>query len=258
MNGIYRRLPEPKLVLRTGHSKLIEGIQFSPNGEYLATLGSDQQLLVWDTRSHEEVYRNRIGVTYTYPAPITFSADSSRIMWGEMFTVKSVGFTRHEAPRVLFQGRSPVVALATSRNGRWLSIGFGDGSVTLHTFMTPRKPQTLSQGGAPVSSLAIDHESRTLAVGRFDGHVTIFDLNSASVLKEHFKFASVDSLTFDEAASLLAVGATRPSDLRRIGFVNQYRPSILNLTKGSFSLPLVSRMWCDRALAQMDKLCWRS
>ncbi|HVG25798.1 MAG TPA: WD40 repeat domain-containing protein [Thermoanaerobaculia bacterium] len=135
----------------TGHTQAIVGIAISPDGQWLATGGDDSAVRIWRLRDGRLMHTLTKGIQHIYA--VAFSADSQTVaaagrersaigtLW-EQIAPESLHGDNH--PTVtLFRVRdgallrqyaehaSDAVAVAFSRDGRWLASGGEDAKVKL-------------------------------------------------------------------------------------------------------------------------------
>src|SRR3990170_4712954 len=46
---------KPQLVLQTGHAMRVDGLAFSPDGQFVATGSADNSVKLWDAKSYREL-----------------------------------------------------------------------------------------------------------------------------------------------------------------------------------------------------------
>lgn len=71
-----------KVVPQTGHSNSIVDLEYSPNGQYLATGGHDRKILLWDTRTglHWPIQKHNRELSH-----LAFSPDSKYLATGDVY-----------------------------------------------------------------------------------------------------------------------------------------------------------------------------
>jgi len=203
----------PQLVLRTGHSQLIEGITFSPDKKLLATLGTDGRLIVWDLVAQQELTRLTIAQTFVDPAPLTFSPDSASIFWTEGPTVKRNVFRGAIQSETIAQGSSLAKAITVSGDGKSIATGFDDGSVLLSSLASPHTaPRKVMQINGRITCLVFNSRGDVLAAGTDKGALAQYSLTTASRLDD-MSLARLEDLVFRKDGTLLGVGAKTAADV---------------------------------------------
>ena len=70
----------PQLALQTGHSAEVDSLDFSPDGRFLASIGRDRRILLWEVSTGRVVQRIEGG--FDFVAKIAFSRDGRRLAVG--------------------------------------------------------------------------------------------------------------------------------------------------------------------------------
>ena len=189
------------LATMAGHSGRVEALAFQPRGHLLASVGRDHRLVLWDCRTHQEVFCLELQPTER----------SRRLLFspgGRYLAVAQPGLV------TLTDGRRLLATLATSRirqlafrpGGRGLAY-LKAGQVRL---WTPEQPRgRLRAGGAsPVCCLAFTPDGEGLVLGGADGELWLVDPDSDAepeLLDRQDQV--VDWVQLDPAGRALAYGA---------------------------------------------------
>ena len=199
--------PRPELVLRSGHSEWIQGLAYSPDGKSLASLGSDQQVIIWDTQSGYETRRFTINKTYVYPGPISFSADSAQLFWGDAQTVRARPVRATASPEAIYYESATVHAIDPSPDGKWLAVGDEQGKIVLHPITHPESATALASIAEGITCLRFSSDSQLLVAGTSKGTVVTLDVPSKSIIQKTKLFQFTDSVAIDVDKHVLAAGA---------------------------------------------------
>src|SRR5687768_10127908 len=109
----------PELVLQTGHTTRINAVVFSPDGKWIASGGSDNQIKIWDISSGREL-RSLNGHT-GWVKSLAVSSDGLWLASGSNDrTIKVWNVLSGEAAHSFAGHAGPIESLAFSSNGRWL------------------------------------------------------------------------------------------------------------------------------------------
>jgi RNA polymerase sigma factor (sigma-70 family) len=148
-------------------------VLFSPNGKLLATRGSDA-IHIWDPANGKELRKGPRGYSFAF-AP---NSKSLAFRWGASLSVWNL-----QTDRVLTNQNghaSEVMALAFSRNGKWLA-SLAD-SVRLWEVATSKPVVELSPADGLSGSLGFSYDSKTLLCLPFRGPACRWELPSGREL----------------------------------------------------------------------------
>lgn len=191
------------------HKAEVMSVAFSADGNYLATGGNDNRVIIWATESQDAVrvftgHRNmvyglafaeRAGEPTAAPLLVTGSFDRTLRVWD----------TDSAVTLRLLQGHTAAVNGITVRDTKLYSAG-SDGTVRRWDLSLPQQ-RLLEVPGEPASA-AISPDGRIVAVGFADGGLRIYSLpDLSSVWREDAAHAEdLQRLAFSPDGSLLASG----------------------------------------------------
>jgi WD40 repeat protein len=175
----------------SGHSGFVVSVAFSPaDSAWIASAGSDQQLILWNWRTGRKIYSGRIetalrnGMAYA----VAFSPDGQQLAApGEKGEViirdtptgrvihRLTGSETEEARCVCF---SP-------RHGRWLATGSDKGIVRVWDANRGKSVKDLGTIGAPIIGVAFDETGRHLASAHVHGFVEVWDTDTWGQLSSY-------------------------------------------------------------------------
>jgi WD40 repeat protein len=179
---------------------VVSSIAFTPDGRYLASAGSDNNVVLWDLTDPGHATRvgaPLIGHTGAVNA-IAFSPDAQALVSGSDDTTSMLwNLTRSDHPPLAppLGGHSDLVrSVAFSPDGRTLATASNDTTVDLWDLTNRAQPQLigapLSGHTAPVTSVAFSPDGRTLATASNDTTVDLWDL---TVVLSRYRTAIVRS-----------------------------------------------------------------
>ena len=204
------------LKLLTGHTDSVLTVAFSPNGNTLASGGSDGTVRRWFVRSGTliETIEGHEGSVRS----VRFSPDGSTLASaGDDKIVLLWDVWSGEFRRTLVGHSEPVHTVAFSPDGLRIASGSRDGAIILWDIQTGNKLHTLEGHAEPVSSVAFSTDGLTLASagGPYsvnprlsrDGRIKLWDTRTGEqvgTLEGHSH--TVGSVAFSPDGDVLASG----------------------------------------------------
>jgi WD40 repeat protein len=154
-------------------------VAYSPDGQRLATAGSDRSIRVYNT----ETFKVETVLSAGAKSPITslaFFPDSNRLAAaGGDRQVDVWDIAKSKRIKELAGHESAILAVAVADNGHWIVSGSADRTVRAFTLESD-KPLWTWAGRSAVCAVAIQKGSRVVAVGSADGTLVTLDTSGAT------------------------------------------------------------------------------
>lgn len=133
-----------------GHTRLISGLAFGPDGKRFATGSYDESIIVWDRDTGRRQYTTKLDrPTYA----IAWSPDGSRILTGESINAVLIDALNGRIVSRWREHADCVDEIAFSPDGRSALIGSRDGTVELREVASGRKLRVLPPHSGWVDSV---------------------------------------------------------------------------------------------------------
>jgi WD40 repeat protein len=217
----------PELVLQTGHSKAVEAVVFSPDGQWLASGSFDNTVRIWDVETGREL-RSLTGHSGVVRS-LACSPDGSMLASGSndktlrLWNVASgLEVKRFDA------GDSTVEAISFSPDGRTIALAGSSGVVMLLDPATGQEIGRLAGHTAGVAAVIFSTDGKLVASGSSDRTVRLWDVARKKLIRTLTgEIGSIDLLCFSVQNDVLA-GASKEkaiqlwsvSNGRKLGFSN--------------------------------------
>jgi|GEM_PF-4225549 len=157
-----------------GHESDINALEFSPNGEWLATASTDRTIRIWDTNTYEEQFQ--LTGHNDWVNAIAFSPDGQYLASGGGLLVKVWDvITGEEVWSVRGHGNS-VMSVAFSPDGSLIASSGWDATIKLWDATTGDELLTLSPNAGWVWDVVFSPDGTTLASAHDDASIRFWDV----------------------------------------------------------------------------------
>jgi sugar lactone lactonase YvrE len=201
--------PIPSRWVRTlsGHTGLVYGVAFSPDGTLIATVSDDDTAVLWDVATGRTV-RALTGHTRDI-AWVAFSPDGTLLATsGTDGMARLWDVATGHTVRVLTGHTGHVFGVAFSPDGSLLATGSADQRPRLWDVATGQSVRTLTGHTGTVIGVAFSPDGTLLATGSHDGMARLWDVGTGHTIRTftgHTDF--VYGVAFSPDGSLLATGS---------------------------------------------------
>ena len=194
------------------HAYIVYSVAFSPDGNLIASGSDDNNIMLWDVATGEEV---RIFTGHTAPVTsVAFSPDGKALASGSWDnTVKLWDVATGAEVRTLKGNNIADTAheyfscIAFSPDGTLVAAGSWDNTVTLWEISTGKEARTLRIHTAGVNSVAFSPDGKSLASGSEDSSVRLWNVATGAIARTFTGTnSSVTSVAFSPDGKFLASG----------------------------------------------------
>jgi len=200
----------------TAHEKGANSLSIHPDGNILATTGTDITSRLWDISSIEigECNIGEIGsfIGESFSSPdVAFAPDGKSIALVDLTNIRLRDSTDRKLIALL-ESDLPIFDISFSPDGRWLASAQHQGTVTLWDLSQPKNPTSVSlqifneNPQVHLWRVAFSPDSFMLAAGASDGTLTIWDISSRKVIDSFQLPSAVTALSFTRDGKSITAG----------------------------------------------------
>ena len=174
----------PSTVLE-GHTRGVNSVVFSPDGQTLASGSSDDTIRLWDVATGAALHtlRGQTESVYTIVYSVAFSPDGQTLASGSSDdTIRLWDVATGAALHTLSGHTRDVTSVVFSPDGQTLASGSSDDTIRLWDVATGAALHTLSGHTRDVTSVVFSPDGQTLASGSWDDTIRLWDVATGAVL----------------------------------------------------------------------------
>ncbi len=168
------------LLTYRGHTDAVYAVDWSPNGQYMASASADTTVRVWNTSSGEtiSIYRGHAGL-FNAVFVVGWASTGSRIASGGADKTVQVWDAATGNRDLIYHGHTArVLALAWSPDARYIASGGADKTVQVWDANTGLLVFTYRGHTATVYTLAWSPDGKSLVSGSADRTVQVWNVSS--------------------------------------------------------------------------------
>jgi serine/threonine protein kinase len=156
----------------TGHSCWVQSVVYSPDGRYLASVGGDKTIKIWEVATGKQL-RTLTGHS-NWVLSVVYSPDGRYLASGSSNTIKIWEVATGKELRTLTGHFEAVFSVVYSPDGRYLASGSWDKTTKIWEVATGKQLRTLTGHSNWVLSVVYSPDGRYLASGSDDKTIKIW------------------------------------------------------------------------------------
>jgi hypothetical protein len=176
--------PEKGPMILSRHRAPIMGIDFSPNGKWVSTVGFDRTMRIWDGKTG--VYKTTMFCGHRdWIRSVSYSTDGSKIATvGDDGGARLWDMNKGIRLQKLIGHEGYCRSLAYSPDGKFLLTGGQDGRALIWDCNSGKQLQSIGPLGGEITSLCFDSLGRWIAIG-LAKRVEIWDISKRERIGQH-------------------------------------------------------------------------
>ena len=180
---------EPRLCFSTGHYGAVRDVIYSPDGRYVASIASDNSIIIWETKTGKEI-KKLIGHN-NFVRSIAFSPDGRYIASASWDKTVRIWNIDQENDVKIFRGHKKFVnCVIYSSDGNYIASASDDYSIIVWSVKYGAKVKTLTNTSS-VEKIVFSPNNQYIAScdGEKNGIIRIWDIQESMILysfEEHY------------------------------------------------------------------------
>ncbi|KAF3262392.1 hypothetical protein TWF192_007066 [Orbilia oligospora] len=163
-----------------GHTEVIAGVVYSPDGKLLASTSVDRTVRIWNPTTGQQLLQTSMDGQLTFrhhPHAIVFSPDGKFLVVRSYDLIMLWNVTNGEQFRICPKKGSGYCPMAISPDGKELALGMFDGTIKILDVTTWRMVNVLFDlgTGSKVNAVAYSPDGKVLA-SAFDSSIKLWDV----------------------------------------------------------------------------------
>ena len=196
----------------TGHTGLVKGVAYSPDGTRVASASFDRTVKVWNTATMQETLTLK-GHTDAV-SKVAFSPDGQRLASASGDETVKVWDAATGQESLTLKGHTTAVwSVAFSPDGMRLASGDFDGTVRVWDAMAGKSAHTLLGHTDRVYGVAFSPDGKRLASASWDSTVKVWDATGLELLVLQGHTGRVWCVTFSPDGTQLASGGDKTAKI---------------------------------------------
>ena len=213
-NALHRAIPGLHLLLNiSAHSGGVPDVAYSPDGKWIASIGAQQEVKLWDANTGELV-RTYIGAD-EFGSSVAFSPNGNtlaaafvtQVLLWDTTSGEEIGTLSGKSVGTTTGYNLGVGQISFHPNGKFLAMANIDGSPTIWNLDKNRKHLSLVTEISPPKAIAFSSDGKLLATGGDEGVVKIWDAQQGAELFTLSLGGIIHSVTFSLDGTKIAAAS---------------------------------------------------
>lgn len=202
-------------IVLSGHTAAIMSVQYSPDGQFIASVGDDGNLRLWTRQADGSFKPHQHQSILAHPASriwsVAFSPNGQQVATAaidrtvKVWSLEPDGKLAPEPQLTLADHEGAVWGVAFSPDGQWL-VSTGRDRKIRRWSRTGKLLETVEVDGLGLSRVAISPDGQQVAVGSMDNTVILWNRATGRLLKLQGHSSGVRSIAFSPDGKTVVSG----------------------------------------------------